>query len=220
LGEKDQAQDTFAKIKDKVATLTLEDWKKAYPGNDINTVKKELAKFKTNFEYNMRLASVRSESLLAANKGFSVSACGSSTLPSYSCLGTDPDNATLCSSDDTGLTGATNKTVVVSCGEPKCEYTCNIGFELNDSTQKCDCIPEYNSYFCSETQPSCNGITDGSTRTGSVICVGSYSNCDNETKTKEVTPFSPYCNKNCIAPTITCPKKIEIKPGSWKEIAP
>ncbi|MDO9231295.1 MAG: PA14 domain-containing protein [bacterium] len=47
------------------------------------------------------------------------------------CGGAVPENANLCAGDDTGLTSATNNSILVpgkSCGTKKCEYTCNTGF--------------------------------------------------------------------------------------------
>lgn len=51
--------------------------------------------------------------------------------PVYSCTGTVPSNAQLCSGDDTGLTATTTRTLVASCGTPKCEYTCSSGYQLS-----------------------------------------------------------------------------------------
>lgn len=55
----------------------------------------------------------------------------------YTCTGTDPANATLCSGDDTGLSADTAKSVATSCGTPKCEFTCNSGYVKSGNT----CIP-------------------------------------------------------------------------------
>lgn len=45
--------------------------------------------------------------------------------PSYSCTpDSDPQNATLCSGDNSGLSSNTAKTAVKNCGAPKCEYKC------------------------------------------------------------------------------------------------
>lgn len=44
----------------------------------------------------------------------------------YSCTGTTPTNATLCTGDSTGLTSFPSRTLVSSCTATKCEYTCNV----------------------------------------------------------------------------------------------
>ena len=53
------------------------------------------------------------------------------------CTGTDPTNATLCPYDDQGLTVNTPKTIAGHCSyafgaPPKCEYTCNSGYVLEN----------------------------------------------------------------------------------------
>ncbi|MDI6720766.1 MAG: tandem-95 repeat protein, partial [Candidatus Aenigmarchaeota archaeon] len=47
------------------------------------------------------------------------------TCKPYTCTGTTPSNAALCTGDDTGLTADTAKALAASCGTAKCEYTCN-----------------------------------------------------------------------------------------------
>lgn len=47
---------------------------------------------------------------------------------SFSCTGTAPSDAQLCSGDDTGLSADTQVSLVASCDTAKCEYTCNSGF--------------------------------------------------------------------------------------------
>lgn len=42
----------------------------------------------------------------------------------FSCTGSDPANADLCPGDDAGLSAQTAKSIVSSCGAPKCEYVC------------------------------------------------------------------------------------------------
>ena len=65
-------------------------------------------------------------------------------LPSYSCLGTIPTSATMCSSDEEGLTSDVTRLLVPSCTSTrKCEYTCNSDTTLTDG----QCIvPISNSY--------------------------------------------------------------------------
>jgi len=57
--------------------------------------------------------------------------CNTQACPTYSCTGTTPINANLCTGDDTGLTVDTSKTVVTTCGAPKCEYTCSANYTLD-----------------------------------------------------------------------------------------
>jgi hypothetical protein len=53
------------------------------------------------------------------------------------CTGSDPENAWLCSGDDTGLTANTPKTAVDLCSgptpgtEPKCQFSCKGGYALS-----------------------------------------------------------------------------------------
>lgn len=55
----------------------------------------------------------------------------------FSCFGATPANSGLCTNDDAGLTVDTAKTLVASCGAPKCEYTCNSGYTFSNGA----CIP-------------------------------------------------------------------------------
>jgi hypothetical protein len=48
--------------------------------------------------------------------------------PSYYCTGTTPTNANFCPNDNVGLTANTPRTVVSSCGAPKCETTSKSGY--------------------------------------------------------------------------------------------
>ncbi len=59
---------------------------------------------------------------------------------SASCTGANPDHATLCTGDADGLTADVAKTLVATCGTPKCEYTCNAGYEL--VAGKCELISD------------------------------------------------------------------------------
>jgi len=89
--------------------------------------------------------------------GFITSSC-------FSCTGTTPTNATMCSSDDTGLTANTAKTLVDTCGTAKCEYTCNTYYYRNGTV----CTP----FPCDGPAPSfatmCSGddvnVPDSTTR--------------------------------------------------------
>jgi len=62
--------------------------------------------------------------------------------PSYTCTGTTPTNSTICSSDNTGLTSDTPKTVVNACSipggsVPKCEYRCSAGYSAIPALNRC-----------------------------------------------------------------------------------
>jgi len=51
----------------------------------------------------------------------------------YSCTGSVPANAQLCINDDKGLTMDTPRTTVSGCTvRTRCEYTCNVGFTLQN----------------------------------------------------------------------------------------
>ncbi len=54
------------------------------------------------------------------------------------CIGNIPSNADLCPSDSTGLTADVGRTLVGSCGAPKCEYICKTGFTYNSGSGECD----------------------------------------------------------------------------------
>lgn len=51
---------------------------------------------------------------------------------SYTCIGTHPINATLCTRDQSRLLANTQSSSVISCTKKKCEYKCNIGNILKD----------------------------------------------------------------------------------------
>ena len=77
----------------------------------------------------------------------------------FSCTGANPDNASLCSDDDTNLPSNLDKNLVAVCGAPKCEYTCNLGYNYDPATNSCvpQCLPNYE---CSNA-PDCNAATCG-----------------------------------------------------------
>ncbi len=55
------------------------------------------------------------------------------TPKTFSCIGSIPANAKLCTGDDSGLTLSTDNKLVSSCtNEIKCEYTCNTDYALQN----------------------------------------------------------------------------------------
>ncbi len=73
-----------------------------------------------------------------ANGGASCSGATSETqscsTPPCTCTGPVPSNANICSGDDIGLMVDTPYSVVMTCGAPKCEYTCKPGFIPDGAT--------------------------------------------------------------------------------------
>lgn len=59
----------------------------------------------------------------------------------FSCTGEIPDDGTLCNDDDTGLTADTSITTVTTCGNVKCEYICNGGFNPQSNLCAQDSTP-------------------------------------------------------------------------------
>ncbi len=55
---------------------------------------------------------------------------GGECVSQYSCTGATPSNTNICTGDAAGLTANTPRTVALSCGTPKCQYTCSAGYEL------------------------------------------------------------------------------------------
>jgi len=99
----------------------------------------------------------------------------------FSCTGTVPSNATLCSGDGTGLSANTARTPVSSCTAAKCEYTCNSGYVLSGGA----CVPvTYSCSICSSTYKYARTNTYQSTT----------SDCMNPT----TTPLTYYQDCNCV----------------------
>ena len=88
----------------------------------------------------------------------------------YSCQGSAPANATLCSSDNLNLTANVNKSLVSSCGTSKCEYTCNSGYKLLNN--KCE-INDFVLYI-----NTCKS-TDGKIVNCSVSKIKTFANIQN-----------------------------------------
>ena len=92
----------------------------------------------------------------------------------YACQGIIPSNATLCSGDNAGLTTNASNSVVSTCGNNKCEYTCSSGYKLNGKV--CEKI----TYACQGIIPSnatlCSGDNAGLTANASNSVVSTCGN--------------------------------------------
>lgn len=83
------------------------------------------------------------------SNGPTCSATRTSAPVAYNCLGADPINATICPSDNMGLTANVAKTISSFCSSPegsnpKCQFTCNSGYELGTDSfgnPACNLIP-------------------------------------------------------------------------------
>ena len=96
-----------------------------------------------------------------------------STPQTYSCTGTLPANATLCSGDDQGLAQDTNITLVSSCtNTQKCEAICNGGYHEENGACVADATYHWETgrwSQCSQaSQASCEGAW---TTEGTGACV-------------------------------------------------
>ncbi len=110
--------------------------------------------------------------------------CNTQDCALFTCTGSVPANAVLCSGDNQGLIINTPITLVAACGVNKCEYSCNSGNELKGGA----CVP-----ICT---PSCTGKTCGADG-----CGGSCGSCAAD---------KPLCvNFQCSASAQTCTDKIK-----------
>ncbi len=111
----------------------------------------------------------------------------------YSCTGTVPTKAALCTGDETGLTADASRTTVTSCTTAKkCEYTCNAGYTPSADKTSCitTCTPSYvnscdNSDGCGNTRStspynSCNLATAGACGTETACTDSVDNNCNGE----------------------------------------
>jgi len=99
LEEKNEAQAIFAKAKNNAEVLTLEKWKKAYPGNNPNYAEWNLAEFRANVKYNTTLAFIQNPSSIALS-GIAASACAAS---SYGTCSGGTCNANYCIACDSAM---------------------------------------------------------------------------------------------------------------------
>ncbi len=123
LGEKKRAQEIFIKTQEKADLLTIEDWQKAYPGNNPNSAEWSLAKFRANVKYNTTLASTPAALSAVLPKGIAASACHSATY--HRCSGTSCVAYTCDSDHQFCSNSCSNKT---DCGwvppRPQCTPSC------------------------------------------------------------------------------------------------
>ncbi|MDR3169733.1 MAG: hypothetical protein LBU27_08615 [Candidatus Peribacteria bacterium] len=75
----------------------------------------------------------------------------------FICIGETPTNASVCPGDENQLTADTSRTLQGSCGNAKCEYTCNNGYENRGST----CVRVYDvvSKVTSVAHHTCQNAT-------------------------------------------------------------
>ena len=95
----------------------------------------------------------------AAHCGFSCAdwfegaLCETEKTPIYSCTGTAPANAVLCSGDDQNLVANIARRVFSSCSpETKCQYVCDSGFNSVNGV----CVRQ--TFSCNSTLPCVNGL--------------------------------------------------------------
>ena len=125
-----------------------------------------------------------------------------STLQTYSCTGTLPTNATLCSGDDQGLAQDTDITLVSSCtNTQKCEAICNNGYHYDTNTQTCIADVNYEWKIgdwggCSTAiEASCEGVW---TTEGTGACTGDGYVCegtDNSWNVNGLDYDCEYCDE-------------------------
>jgi hypothetical protein len=102
--------------------------------------------------------------------------------PVYSCNGTIPTNATLCSNDDSGLTVNVTRTLKEDCSSPagsapKCEYTCNDRYSYSISNGVC--VPDATPTYTCNAPLFCNtsSVAHSDRVLGKTCESGTCSNC-------------------------------------------
>jgi len=103
---------------------------------------------------------------LCANANGVVELC--SENPNYTCTGSAPTNASMCSGDSAGLTSNTPVTLAGVCGTPKCEYTCNTNFYLENGA----CVPTTTYHWEVTSWGQCT--TNSGLKTRTVRCIDSF----------------------------------------------
>jgi len=126
--------------------------------------------------------------------------CTSPVNPAvYTCTGSSPTNSSMCSGDDSGLTGPTDKTLVPACTvADKCEFTCNSGYQYQNILGFPACVPVSAAISCSPRSQSI-GLNAGARfeaagGDGNYNWSIPYGSCSGEVEPGNPAVFWPACN--------------------------
>ncbi|NMB56429.1 hypothetical protein GYA19_00650 [Candidatus Beckwithbacteria bacterium] len=109
-------------------------------------------------------------------------------IQTFICKGNEPENATLCSGDNTGLTADGTNTLVADCtSATKCEYVCDKGYE-SDGT---NCIDPALLNVCTDSVSPLN-------ISNATICPGSDKNLIEDTEKTLVSGLDNCGSKKCV----------------------
>jgi hypothetical protein len=126
-------------------------------------------------------------------------------VPSYSCTGSVPSNATMYASDNTGLSANTPYTYANPNTAVKCQYSCNSGYNWSGSS--CVCSPSAPTFTC-VSNPA--------------VCDASNCNADgtNTCMKSDGCTIAADLNSNCSScpATFKCPSCPS--DNNWREVAP
>lgn len=81
--------------------------------------------------------------------------CNTQPCAAFTCTGSVPANAVMCSGDDLSLIINTPIILVAACGSNKCEYSCNSGNELKGGVCVPTCTPNCAGKACGDN--GCGG---------------------------------------------------------------
>lgn len=207
LGKNDEAKVALDQSAELARNMTVTDWKRAYPGNDVQTADWDLAQFKTDVNYNLNLAA----SGFSLGKGKFQAACGASTVGTCSgssCVLTtcDPDHVTGSECYTIDIWGNLGHSPCSPHPYPFCDSITNNCSSDIDCCADTSWTPTCGESDCSWTSCDGGGICTWTTHYG----VMQTSNCG---RTRCVS--LPACPANS-APTgsIQHPKNEEISPGA------